>query len=60
MFKKVELSYLIIAVLFFTVGVLGVLGTIQEYVHFRDPLNEMAVIYLCFFGGAVFSMGVKK
>lgn len=60
MLKKIELPFLILAIAFFAIAISGITGTLQQFVHFTDVLNEIAVVCLCLFGGVVFSLGVKK
>ena len=60
MLKKIELPFLIIAIVFFAIAISGIAGTLQQVVHFTDVLNEIAVVCLCLFGGVIFSLGVKK
>ena len=60
MLKKIELPFLILAITFFAIAISGITGTLQQFVHFTDVLNEIAVVCLCLFGGVVFSLGVKK
>ena len=46
--------------MFLSLGVSTLNGNIQNYVHFQDPLNEMGVAFLGFFGGVLFALGIKK
>ena len=60
MFKKIDVKYLVGAISALGLGLLTMAGTIQNYIHFADPLNEMAFAFMAMFGGVMFSLGIKK
>jgi hypothetical protein len=60
MINKIDFKFLVFSLMFLSLGVLTLSGTIQNYVHFQDPLNEMGFAFLGFFGGVLFALGIKK
>ena len=60
MINQINFQFLTVAVTFFIIVLLGVTGTLQEFIHFTDVLNEIAVICVSLFGGVIFSLGIKK
>tara|TARA_R110000772_G_C13109471_1_gene420599 strand:+ start:191 stop:373 length:183 start_codon:yes stop_codon:yes gene_type:complete len=60
MINKIDFKMLTLALGAISLGLLTMMGVTQNYVHFADPLNEMAVAFLGFFGGIMFMLGVKK
>ena len=60
MINKIDFKFLVFSLMFLSLGVLTLNGNVQNYVHFQDPLNEMGVTFLGFFGGVLFALGIKK
>ena len=60
MLKKIDFKFLIASVGALSVGLLTMAGVIQHYIHFADPLNEMAFASMAMFGGIIFALGIKK
>lgn len=60
MINKIDFKFLVFSLMFLSLGVSTLNGNIQNYVHFQDPLNEMGVAFLGFFGGVLFALGIKK
>lgn len=52
MLLKIKFGPLALAILFFAIFAATFNGTLQEYVHFADPINELffAVIMFCMAG----------
>lgn len=60
MLKKIDFKFLVLALSTLGLGFLTLAGTVQDYIHFADPLNEMAFAFMSMFGGVMFSLGIKK
>ena len=60
MLKKIDFKFLVIALGALGLGLLTMAGVVQNYIHFADPLNEMAFAFMAMFGGIMFSLGIKK
>ena len=60
MLKKIDFKYLILSMLFLSLGTLTILGSIQTTTNFQDIDNEIAFTLVCFVGGVVISLGIKK
>lgn len=60
MIKQIDIKFLLVALSALTVCVLTVMGVVQEYIYFADPLNEM---FFAAIAGVVSIMGfagIKK
>ena len=57
---KIDFKFLSLAVASITVSVLTMQGTIQKFIYFADPLNEMAFCFMTMFAGLVMLCGIKK
>ena len=60
MIKKIDFKFLAFSLGCISVSILTVAGVIQNYIHFADPLNEIAFASMSLFGGVLFLLGVKK
>jgi len=60
MLKKIDFKFLVLALSALGLSFLTIAGAIQNYIHFADPLNEMAFALMTMFGGIMFSLGIKK
>jgi len=60
MLKKIDFKFLVIALGALGVGLRTMAGVVQNYIHFADPLNEMAFAFTAMFGGIMFLLGIKK
>lgn len=60
MLKKIDFKFLVVALGALSLGLLTMAGVVQNYIHFADPLNEMAFAFMAMFGGIMFSLGIKK
>ena len=60
MLNKIDFKYLVGAIGALSLGLLTMAGVVQNYIHFADPLNEMAFALMAMFGGIMFSLGIKK
>ena len=60
MLKKIDFKFLVLALSALGLGFLTMAGTVQDFIHFADPLNEMAFAFMAMFGGVMFSLGIKK
>ena len=60
MLKKIDFKFLVLALSALGLGFLTLAGAIQNYIHFADPLNEIAFTLMAMFGGIMFSLGIKK
>ncbi len=60
MLKKINFKFLVIALGALGLGLLTMAGVVQNYIHFADPLNEMAFAFTAMFGGIMFLLGIKK
>ena len=60
MLNKIDFKYLVGAISALSLGLLTMAGVVQNYIHFADPLNEMAFAFTAMFGGIMFLLGIKK
>ena len=60
MLKKIDFKFLVVALGALGLGLLTIAGIVQNYIHFADPLNEMAFAFMAMFGGIVGLFGIKK
>jgi len=60
MLKKIDFKFLVVALGALGLGLLTMAGVVQNYIHFADPLNEMAFAFTAMFGGIMFLLGIKK
>ena len=60
MLKKIDFKFLVIALGALGLGLLTMAGVVQNYIHFADPLNEMAFAFTAMFGGVLCMLGIKK
>ena len=60
MLKKIDFKFLVVALGALGLGFLTMAGVVQNYIHFADPLNEMAFAFMAMFGGVVSLFGIKK
>ena len=60
MLKKIDFKFLVIALSALSLGLLTMVGFVQNYIHFADPLNEMAFAFMALLGGFMFMLGIKK
>ena len=60
MLKKIDFKFLVIALSALSLGLLTMVGFVQSYIHFADPLNEMAFAFMAVFMGIVCLFGIKK
>jgi hypothetical protein len=60
MLQKIDFKMLAAALGALGLGYLTMVGTVQNYIHFADPLNEMAFAFMAMFMGVVCLFGIKK
>ena len=60
MLKKIDFKMLLVAVAALSVGVLTMLGTVQQVIKFADPLNEMLFAFMAMMVGFMCLIGIKK
>ena len=60
MLQKIDFKMLAAALGALGLGYLTIAGTVQKYIHFADPLNEMGFAFMAMFMGVVCLFGIKK
>ena len=60
MLQKIDFKMLLGAIGALGLGLLTMAGTVQKYIHFADPLNEMAFACMAMFMGVMCIFGIKK
>ena len=60
MINKIDFRYLVGAVSAISVGVLTMVGTIQQYIHFSGVANEMGFAVMSLMLGVFMLIGIKK
>jgi len=60
MLKKIDFKMLIIALGALSLSYLTMAGIIQKYIHFVNPINEMAFACITMTMGVVCLFGIKK
>ena len=60
MLQKIDFKMLVVALGALGLGYLTMAGTVQKYIHFADPLNEMAFAFMAVFMGVICLFGIKK
>jgi hypothetical protein len=60
MLKKIDLKYLVLAIVAFGVSYLTMAGVIQNYIHFSGVDNEMGFTFMTTLTGIILLMGIKK
>ena len=58
--NSIDIKFILIATLCFTVGYLTMSGDVQRVIPFQGPLNEMAFAVAFIFFGLVSMIGIKK
>jgi len=60
MLQKIDFKMLATALGALGLGYLTMAGTVQKYIHFADPLNEMAFACITMTMGVVCLFSIKK
>ena len=60
MLKKIDFKMLFGAIGALCVSGMTVMGVIQNYIHFADPLNEIGFACMSMFMGIMLLFGIKK
>ena len=58
--NKIDIKFLLITTLCFTIGYFTLSGDVQRVIPFHKPLNEMAFAVAFIFFGLVSMIGIKK
>lgn len=57
---KINKTNLVLVVAYLLIAIGTISGVLQEYIHFKGVINEMAVIALSLSGAIAFTFGIKK
>jgi hypothetical protein len=58
--NKIDIKFLLITTLCFTIGYLTMSGDVQRVIPFHKPLNEMAFAFAFMWFGMMSLVGIKK
>ena len=58
--NKIDIKFLLITTLCFTIGYLTMSGVVQRVIHFQGALNEMTFAFAFMWFGMMSLVGIKK
>ena len=58
--KRISIINLLAALACFGVGIGTMMGVVQQYVYFVDPINEMVFAVVGMLMGVMFTVNIKK